>query len=238
MSMFTKKFLVTIVIFLFIAISFTSAINAENNFNKGNKFFDVEITEYKSDGTIDRNIISLTKVELLNLKKELLASKTIGEKLSVFKGKGLISRDVKVSNLEQGMYQKAEKFGISKNMNSNEFKIRPPILLTLFSTVNTFYFGGGSLSLGLSPLMRLINMIIPIGLPGIDIVNFIGGFFGITHTVGIFYKQIMITFPGFSSMLGFVGYSFKIPTTMHVFIGFSVATIGLGLGIKFKEWIF
>jgi len=238
MSMFTKKFLVTGIIFLFIAVSSTSTINAENNFTKGDKFFDVEITEYKPDGTIDRNIISLTKVELLDLKKELLASKTIVEKLSVFKDKGLISQEVKVINLEQGMYQKAEKFGITKNMNSNEYKIRPPILLTLFSIVNTFYFGGGSLSIGLSPLMRLINMIFPIGLPGIDIVNFMGGLFGITHTDGLFYKQTLITFPGFSSIIGFVGYSFKIPTTMHVFIGFSVATIGLGFGIKLKEWVF
>jgi hypothetical protein len=238
MSMPTKKVLVFGVIFLFIAISFSSTINAENNYSKENEFFKVEITEYKSDGTIERSVKSLKKVELLDLKRDILGAKTIEEKLSVFKGKGLISQNVLLSDLEQGMHQKAEKYGISKNLNPSGIKIRPPILLTLLSTVNTFYFGGGSLSFGLSPLIRLINWIIPIGLFGIDIVNFAGGAIGVTHTVDLFYKQTMITFPGFTSMVGFVGYSFKIPTTMHVFIGFSVATFGLGLGIKLKEWVF
>ena len=238
MSRSTKKFLAYGLIFLFIAVSFTSTINAENNIAGKKKLFDVEITEYKPDGTIDKGIISLTKVELLGLKKDLLAAKTNEQKLSVFKEKGLISQSIKLNDLEQGMYQKAENLGISKNIDPSEFKIRPPILLTLFSTVNSFYFGGVSLSIGLSPLMRFINLISPIGFPGIDVVDFAGGFFGVTHTVGLFYKQTMITFPGFSTMIGFVGFSFKIPTAMHVFIGFSVATIGIGFGIKLKEWVF
>jgi hypothetical protein len=39
-------------------------------------------------------------------------------------------------------------------------------------------------------------------------------------------------------MIGFVGYSFKVPASIHLFLGFSVATIGLGLGFKLKEWVF
>ena len=147
-------------------------------------------------GVARRSYLVEFTVELFDLKRDIIGAKTIEEKLSVFKEKGLISQNVLLSDLEQGMHHKAEKFGISKNLNPNDIKIRPPILLTLLSTINTFYFGGGSLSIGLSPLIRLINMISPIGLPGIDVVNFAGGAIGVTHTVDLFYKQTMITFPG------------------------------------------
>ena len=98
-----------------------------------------------------------------------------------------------------------------------------------------FFDGFEDLSEALKEFRRLSDIT---GTFRIDVVNFAGGAIGVTHTVDLFYKQTMITFPGFTSMVGFVGYSFKIPTAIHVFIGFSVATFGIGLGIKLKEWVF
>ncbi len=232
MSSRNKKILVFGVIFLFISLTFTSVTNALNNISKKEKSYDVEITEYKSDGSIGKNIFKLTKAEITELKKDLLTAKTNERKFMIFKDKGLISKDIKFSDLKQGMYQMGEQMGFLKNMDPSKVKIRLPILLTLFTSVIAVYFGGISLSIGLSPIMRLLN------LPGIDISNFVGGLFGITRTEGIFNKQTLIIFPGFSKMIGFVGFSFKIPATLHIFIGFSVATIGFGFGLKLKEWIF
>jgi hypothetical protein len=62
-----KKILVSAVIFLFIAISFAPVINAESNYIKEIKNYDVEIIEYKSDGTIDKVTISHLTHLLLDL---------------------------------------------------------------------------------------------------------------------------------------------------------------------------
>jgi hypothetical protein len=232
-----KKISVFFIIFLFITVSIVPSINAENSIKK-NKSYDVEITEYKSDGTVGKITISITKDELNELKRNLFNAENQEQKFSILKEKGFIPQNIELTDLEEGMYQKAKRLGVSKEIEPSDYKIRLPILLTLFTAIDTFYFGGVSLSIGLSPIMRLINSISPIPLPGIDIIDFAGGFFGITHTTGLFYKQTLLVFGGFTSMIGFVGYSFKVPASVHIFIGFSVATIGLGLGLKLKEWVF
>jgi hypothetical protein len=233
-----NKILTSAVIILFIAISLAPAINSESNSIKDEKNCDVEITEYKSDGTINKVTISLTKDELNDLKKDLFTAETQEQKLTILKQKGLVPQNIELENLEKGMYKKAERLGISNDIGSHNIKIRLPILFTLFTLVDTFYFGGASLSIGLSPLMRFINQILPIKIPGIDVIDLAGGFFGVTFTRGLFYRQTLLTFGGFTSMVGFVGYSFKVPASIHLFLGFSVATIGLGLGFKLKEWVF
>jgi len=233
-----NKILVSAVVLLFITISIAPTINAESNSIKEQKNYDVEVTEYKSDGTIGKVTISLTKDELNDLKKDLFTAETQEQKLTILKQKGLISQNIELEDLEKGMYQKAERLGISEDIESRNLKIRLPILFTLFTSVDTFYFGGASISIGLSPLMRFINQLSPIKIPGIDVIDLAGGFFGVTFTRGLFYRQTLLTFGGFTSMVGFVGFSFKVPASIHLFLGFSVATIGLGIGFKLKEWVF
>ena len=171
MSRGTKKILVFGVIFLFICISFTSVTNAGiNNFYK-EKICKIEINEYKQDGSIGKNIVELTKTEIIELKSDILNSKTNEQRFEIFKDKGLIPIDINFGDLEQGMYKRAEQLGISKEIDQDRIKIRLPILLTLFTHNFAIYFGGISVGIGLSPIMRLFN------LPGIDIADFIGGFF-------------------------------------------------------------
>jgi hypothetical protein len=236
--MYNKKILTCGVIFLFVVLSLNSTAYSERNLFEKEDLFDIEISEYRSDGTVNNRIVKLNRVELNELKSDLLYSSTNEKKFEILKEKGLISQNIKLNNLEEEMYLMANQMGISKDSFPDDFKIRLPIILTLFSVVNAVYFGGVSLSIGVSPLIRIFNIISPIKLPGIDVLNFVGGLFGVTHTVGLFNKQSLITFPGFSSMIGFIGFSFKIPAAMHIFVGFSVATVGFGLGFNLKEWIF
>ena len=240
MKTLNKKIFVLGVLALFLTLAFTPATQAEDSRDITEikeKFFKIEIEEFKADGSINKKIFEITQNEINKLKNELLLTKSIEEQLSIFKKYNLISKDKTVEELETGMYEKAYHLGIAPDDNPQQIGLRLPILLQLFKRVSAVYFGGISLNFGLKFLIRIINLIPNINLPTLDFADFCGGIFGVLITKGLIFKNnhSLITFPGISGMIGFVGYRIKFPFLMHIYSGFSVITFGVGLGIHIKS---
>lgn len=236
---FSKKYFVIGVVVLLLAFAFTPINQAKigNELKNDEKhLFDIEIEEYKADGSTLKNIVKLTKIEINSLKSELINAKTNEDQISIFKKFNLISKDVKVDDLELGMYKKAEIFGLNNDILLNKLKIRLPILLQLFKKVNIVYFGGISLRLGLTPIIKLINIILPVNIPDFDIIDLSGALFGVIKTRGLLATHTLITFPSLSGLIGFVGFCIKIPFFMRIYSGFSVATFGIGIGPHIRNW--
>jgi hypothetical protein len=238
---FSKKYFVIGVVLLLLALAYaptTQANIGNDSKNDEKQLFEVEIKEYKPDGSTIKNIVKLTQIEINSIKSELINANTNEDQISIFKKYNLISKDVKVDDLESGMYKKAESLGLDKNMLLNKLQIKLPILLQLFKKVNIVYFGGLSLRLGLTPIIRLINIILPVNLPDVDIIDLSGAIFGFIKTKGFLATNTLITFPSLSGMIGFVGFCIKIPLFMRVYTGYSVATFGFGLGLHIRNWNF
>lgn len=236
----TNKFVVFGVIVLFITLALTPAIFARKSNDLNNikeELLNVEIAEYKSDGNIDKKVFSFTQTEINKLKNELLATKSMDEQLSILKKYNLIRQDKTIKELETGMYQKAYHLGITPDEDPQKSKLKLPILLQFFKKVSATYFGGISLNFGLKFLIRIINILPFINLPTLDFADFCGGLFGVLTTKGLIFNNshTLITFPGVSGMLGFIGYRIKFPFLMHIYTGFSVVTFGLGLGLHIKD---
>lgn len=234
---FDKKFIAFGVLILFFTLIFAPITNAslENQSKPEKELLQIEISEYKSDGIIENKIFSLTKKEVNELKDELLKSTTIDKQLLILKKYNLIPENVDVTDLENDMYKKASHLGINKDILPEKSKIRLPILLKFFNEVTAVYMLGPSLDIGLKFIIRIINLIPLINLPTFDFVDVCGGIFGITTTSGKFSNNTLITFPGITGMLGFIGYRIKLPFLMHIYSGFSVVTFGLGLGLQIKN---
>ena len=225
-----------ICLFFTLTITPTTQANTLSELNSKEVLTQIEISEFKSDGSIENKIFSLTKTEFNFLKNELLNSKTIEEQLVILKGYGLIPENVKTKDLENGMYKKALSLGLTEDNLPEKSSIKLPILLNFFKKVNVIYFVGVSLNIGLRFIIRIINLLPFINLPTLDFADVCGGLFGVTITTGIIANHTLITFPGIIGFIGFVGYRIKFPLLMHIYTGFSALTFGLGLGLHFKDW--
>ncbi len=237
---FTNKFVVYGVIGIFITLALapvTFARISNDTKNIKEELLEVEISEYKPDGSIDKKVFSFTQKEINNIKNEILSIKSIDEQLSVLKKYNLIRQDKTVKELETGMYENANRLGITPDEYPQQSKLKLPILLQFFKKVSATYFVGISLNIGLKFLIRIINLLPFINLPTLDFADFCGGFFGVLTTKGLIFNNshTLITFPGISGMLGFIGYRIKFPFLMHTYTGFSAVTFGIGLGLHIKD---
>jgi hypothetical protein len=169
-----------------------------------------------------------------DLKNEILNSESVEDQLSILKKYNLISQDVNEEELKNGMFERAEDLGFDPD-TPVESRFKLPILIKLFNKVNAVYMGGVGLNLGLKPLIKIINLLPIINLPTIDFIDVCGGLFGVLTAKGLLFTNTLITFPGMSGFVGFVGYRVRFPFLMHTYSGFSALTFGLGLGMHIKE---
>ena len=111
-----KKFFVFGVLSLFLILAFTPATQAEGDHDfteVKEKLFNIEIEEFKADGSIKKKVFEITQNEINKLKNELLSTESIEERLLVLKKYNLIPKDKVVDELETGMYEKADRLGIT-----------------------------------------------------------------------------------------------------------------------------
>jgi hypothetical protein len=232
-----KKIIVFGVVALFFILVLTPTTYAvyTNEINSKEELIQIQISEYKSNGIIKNKTFSLTKNEALDLKKELLNSKTIENQFTILKEHKLIPENTDIKDLENNMHKKASNLGITEDIQPERTRIKLPILLKFLNKVNIVYLGTGSLNIGLKFIMRIINILPFINLPTLDFTNICGGLIGITQTQGILSNNTLITFPGIVGMIGFVGYRIKFPFFINIYTGFSAVIFGLGLGIQIKN---
>ena len=243
-----RKCVVFGIIALFVALAVTPAISAldttvfkeriETLEETQANLLEIEASEYKSDGSIEKKTFALTQSEIDELESKLVYAKKIEERVQILKDYGLVSQETTLKDWETGMQQKATHLGLTCNtvQKINPFRLRLPILLTFLSSVNAVYFMGNSVRFGLSPIIRLINLITRLNLKGVDLVDVCWGSVGVLNTKRLFTSHSFVSMPGFMGMVGFVGVSLKFPMTMHIFTGYAALTFAFGLGIHTKDW--
>lgn len=238
-----RKGLVTAVVAIFFGLALMPAIGEANfilkdtEWNGDEKSIEIEVTEYKSDGSTEKRIVILKQNVANDMKEELINAKTTEERLSILKKYNLISKEITSEKLKEGMYERAKEIGFIKKEIQ---KIAPPVLISFFNRVDAVYFFGNSLRIGLSPIIDLLYLIAGWGMKKIDFIDMCWGMFGVVSTSGILTSHAFVGMPSIMCLAGFVGYSIKFPLTMHIFTGYSVMTFAVGLGIhdvSFLPWL-
>lgn len=240
-----KKYLVFGILTILIGLAFTQIASAyDNNFKVVDtnndevygKLIDVEITSYKPDGSINKKTLFIEESEVNKLKQDLLESDSIEESFLIFKKYNMVSNEDSLKSWENGMRKKAEKLGLTEEKINERFRLRLPILLSFFNSVNAVSILGGSVRIGTTPLANFINAVLSTNLKGIDLFDFAYGFIGVVDTNGLLFDHSLVLIPGLFATIGFVGISVKIPMTVHAFSGYSVLTTALGFGIHVRDF--
>jgi hypothetical protein len=194
------------------------------------ELLNVEVVEYKADGSIEEREVLLSKSECKDFKIKLLYADTIEKKFSLYQEYGIISREISYDIWEVGMQQKADSLSLTEDTIKIRTRIRAPILLSFFNKVDVVCFLGTSLRVGLTPIVNWINI------KGIDIIDACWGFFGLLSTDGLFSSHSIVAMPLFVAVIGFVGVTLKIPFTVQIVSGFSAVTAAFGLGLHTVDY--
>ena len=224
----TKIFAVALAA-IFMVLSFMPATNAADN-KKVLGLLEVEVTDYKSDGSTDSRIVLMERSVAKNLRDEFLAAETLAEKLEVLKNFNLVSDETNLKDWFNGMLEKAKSLGIREKNFLTRTKIKLPFMISSVSIV------GGSKRIGFTPLFRIIKKIFNLDkLTRADLLVTQSGLVSILDTKSVLSKNTMITLLGFTGHVGFVGTGIKIPFLMHIYLGHSALSFGMGLGFRVKR---
>jgi hypothetical protein len=221
---------------------------------KPQEIIEVEVIEYRPDGSTETSTVSLKNSEVNAFKEKLLTKQTIEEQFSLLKEFHLIPSDVSPETLRAGMIKAAENIGITKEraqritnqiQEKNELlPILPPISLSFFSYTYAAFIVGNSVRIGLSPIMmpfirvfdNLLNKYLGFVPPAIDVTDMAWGLITAVMTEGPTGTHMLALFPGGMISAGFVGYAIKaVPLLVHAFYGFSVMTFTAGIGFHVYE---
>ncbi len=219
--------------------------DAENCETPRQELVEIEVTEYKPDGSIDTTLVLLTQSEIETLEERLSAAYTMEKKLSLLKEYRLVPTDASLETMELGMRQIAEKMELTdekiQNIASSYEKSDmwlPPIILSFFNEVSATFRWGNSLRIGMTPFLRLINRYLKSNINrGVDVIDMCWGMKSSVFTKGWLGEHYLYLEPGCMLLIGFVGYSIKRLFFRHSFYGASVMTFAAGLGSHdFDPW--
>lgn len=227
--------------------------NAKNYEEKPQELIEVEVIEYKPDGSTDTITALLKRNEVNAFKEDLLTKQTAEEQFSLLKEYHLIPQEASPETLREGMEKTAEELGLTKERAqriTNQIKeknellpLLPPISLAFFSYTSAAFIFGNSMRIGLSPIMmpfiRIFdNLLSKLGFmpPAIDFTDMAWGVITAVVTDGPAGVHSLALFPGGMICAGFVGYAIKaVPLFVHAFYGFSVMTFTAGIGFHVYE---
>ena len=226
-NVFFKKTIIIGLTLLLIGVSVAPSLNANINKNLTEQInirgrdqtVKYKVTEFKSDGSIEKTVVEMTQLEAKGLENRLKNIKSYDEKLSLYKKYGLIPEDVTLEKLKAGMKEKAKRYGLTED-KLNQI-IKNGILQRNYTmeTNQMCYVSINQKSylrllFGLSFITRIINAYIwsnlDLGfyLPSIDLLNAHLGFYNDINVKNgssddIFYDS---SYFGIIAMLCFVGY--------------------------------
>jgi hypothetical protein len=190
-----KKGVVVAVILLFIGLAFSPSINANTDIKlpkavqnaTEDEIVEIIVTEYRSDGTIEKSAIEMPRIKAKELRKELNDVKDEEERLSIYKKYDLITQDVTCGQLRANMEEKAQRIGLIKNKLetiSSVAETNLPNFLNNFvfvknykCSINGYVALGIRLYFGLSRITSIINGVLHYGLglllsiPSADLMN-------------------------------------------------------------------
>jgi hypothetical protein len=245
-----RKCLAIGIILLFVGIACSPITNARNNttiskpFSFTEKNVSIIVQEYKPDGTIEKSVVKLSKIQAEALRGELNNVKDLDTRLSIYKKYHLIPQDVTDEKLRLGMEEYAQRFGpeIETLQNMTKWKnnnfLSEHFSMNFFCKMATFVIGALRFLCGLSFITSMINsylfnnQITPL-IPSIDLFQISVGFVGVLGTTnGTFPDSNKNGMPFAFFILGFVGYCVSIAphiliTEIEFSIGYAVAVLGV-----------
>jgi hypothetical protein len=120
-----KKGLIVGIVLLFLTIGFSPIINAD-----GNKIGSIPITifECKADGTVKRTVFRMSPEQADSFHEEMRNAQDLETKLSIYKKYNLISQDITVDSLREGMEERAQRMGLAQNGLMSLFRIKRSLL--------------------------------------------------------------------------------------------------------------
>ncbi len=249
-----RKWLIIGISLLFVGITYSPVSDA----NKVDELFTIKqipseksiqihCYEYKSDGTIEKTIISLPKSEYHEMKQALWQITSLEEKLDVYQRYGIIPSNITI----QQMKEKYDQYLITKNIDIDAPRNQVPTRKNIFGLVLNFnckinVMGrmGIHLNLGMSAVTQFLNFIAiflhngsgsPSFVQGIDLCDFCCYVLGdIDVSEGVFQDYTSTLAPMTMMMLGFVGYfivDFPLPMFHYgaEYLGYTVFIFATGL---------
>jgi hypothetical protein len=240
-----RKSLAVCIILLFVAITFSPIINAQNNAIISKSFsippkedtVSITVLEYKPDGTIGKSVVKIPPEQVVKLREELMNIKDLDTKLSIYKKYNLIPQNVTADTIRLGMEERAQLMypeierlqKLIANSDGNHF------LYNFNCGVDGEIFYGLRFLGGLSLFTCILNrfLIYKQMLPSIDLFQILFCLGANLHTYNGTLPEWWSAGMGYAIfLLGFVGYCFKIIpipnifiTDAYVFYGYSVATL-------------
>jgi len=227
-----KKFLVLGIIAILLSLAFTPITTADENNQP--ETIGIEVTDYLADGTTKTRIIEMSKDIINNLKQEIINTKTLEEKVQILKNYNILPADTKISDWEIGMQQKADSMGFNPLQLDSKTKLKLPVMLTPLKQINSVAIGSTSTRVGISPIIKIVNALLKIKLPRMELLTTYTGLISVTNARGLIVSHTMINLFSFNAMVGFVGTAVKIPFIMNIFTGYSVLSYSGGLGLHLK----
>ena len=191
----------------------------------------VTVEEHRPDGTMETWAVSCTGADVERMTRELQMASNTREAFRVLAAHGLIQAD--------GSHEMLAAIREQTGMTADVQDIwLPPLAIMFFSEVSMTYRWGGTIRLGMTPFLRLINRYLKTDLQrGVDLVDVCWGLRGSLHTRGLLGEHRLTLRPGMSCMAGFIGYGVHIPLLRHSFYGAAVMTVTAGLGEHdFDPW--
>jgi len=226
-----KKSVAVACVAVFAMLAFGPAVSAESVAVEAmQESVEVEVSVYNGDGEIQTESVSLLASQVEQLKESLLQA-SVDEQMDILSEFGLISQELVDHDWQSELEQNALRLGLNP-LKKNKVRLGMPVVLRLFNKVGIVSIVGGSTRIGITPALRLIEMITPLKLNRVDLLDTCWGLMTVSHTKGLFTEHTVIG-PSFNVLIGFVGVSIKIPLVATIYSGYSAVTGTVGFGAHF-----
>lgn len=192
----------------------------------------VNVEEYRADGTVVIHALSCSMAEVEQMERDLDQAADFEDICMVLASHGIISAG-EARELAAAMRARAA------TAYPDIWDIwLPPLAVMFFSEISTTFRWGGTVRLGMTPFLRLINRFLKTNLQrGVDVLDICWGLRGSLTTRGLLGEHRMTLRPGMVVLAGFIGYGIHIPLLRHSFYGSAVMTMAAGLGEHdFDPW--
>jgi len=206
------------IILLFVGVTIAPTINAQDN-SKSILIDSIPIIvlEYKSDGTVERTVVRMTREQADNYHEEMRNAQDLDTRLSIYKKYHLISQDITVDSLRAGMEERAQKMGLTQDGLMSQFRSNRSLRLRVYRNIFCSVSGSDATWDGFC----FPPMLDGYGVRHLGLFFFITGgvffYIGTKGLLGEFYLDECL----FVKLVGFVG----------------IIEIGLGHHNPFERWI-
>ncbi len=197
---------------------------------------EIELTEYRSDGTCETRVVELSLDAAREILKTFQNPQDSMEKFSILKKHGLIPRDTLLEDWRRGMYDRAKTLGLLPrdiqaffHLSMESARLKLPFMISVLNKVEAVSIIGSRIRIGVPSYRGLLKFVTRSRF--VDLFDICGGLVGIISTKNVIRQHSFMAIPSVMGMAGFVGVHIHIPFILNIYTGFSALTCAGGLGI-------